>query len=69
MGVRQVFIDSRIAEEAEHVADAAGYTDLDHYVMALIEEDLNRIERSLAVVNATEEGDGPPLSDESGGEG
>jgi len=60
MSLRELYIDGRLAEEAEHVAEAAGYDGLEHYVMALIEEDLNQIERTIAVqdaINANNEGD------------
>lgn len=57
MTVRQVMIDGGLAEEAEAVADAAGYGSLEEYVMHLLEEDLNRIERNLAVQNAIEGGE------------
>ena len=50
MTVRTVHIDGALAEEADCVAEASGLT-LEEFVMVLLEEELNRIERTIAVHN------------------
>jgi len=55
MSIRELYIDGNLANEAEQVAEAAGYDGLEHYVMHLLEEDLDRIERVIAVQNDLQE--------------
>lgn len=45
--VREVLIDSDLADDAVAVAEANGLG-LDTYIMKLIDEDLDRIERTVA---------------------
>lgn len=42
MGARQLWIDGDLAENAEAMAEALGYQDLDYYVMDLLERDLEQ---------------------------